>query len=274
MAIPIQTKEQLELFEYQQFEDKFKPKKTTDDCYTPENIYNAVLDWCCSRYGIDPETVVRPFWPGADFTRTEYPEGCTVIDNPPFSIMSKIITWYMQNGIRFFLFGNGLTAIQHVGKGCTAICTGNNITYAKGASIQTGFLTNLEPPEIVAMSCPELYQILDKINTVNQKVGKKQITKITMPNAVITAAKLNLFSIHNTEFTVKRSEALEIDKLDNYSKGIFGKGLLLSERAAAERAAAKRAAAERAAAERIELSDREKALQKMIGKKTKGDTRQ
>ena len=260
------TKEELELFEYQQFEDKFKPKKTTDDCYTPENIYEALKDWVCRRYGIDPETVIRPFFPKYDFTRIEYPEGCTVIDNPPFSIMSRIITWYMQNGIRFFLFGNGLTAIQHVRKGCTAICTGNNITYANGASIQTGFLTNLEPPEIVAMSCPELYKILDKINTANQKVGKKQITKLTMPDVVITAAKLNWFSIHNTEFTVKRSESLEIDKLDNYSKKIFGSGLLLSERAAAERAAAERAAAERAAATKIELSERERELQKMIGK--------
>ena len=29
---------------YQAFVDKFKPKKTTDDCYTPENIYKVVLD--------------------------------------------------------------------------------------------------------------------------------------------------------------------------------------------------------------------------------------
>ena len=31
--------------EYQKFVDKFKPKKTTDDCYTPANIYEAVLSW-------------------------------------------------------------------------------------------------------------------------------------------------------------------------------------------------------------------------------------
>ena len=43
-------------------------------------------------------------------------------------------------------------------------------------------------------------------------------------------------------------------------------GLLLSERAAAERAAAERAAAERAAAEHYELSDREKEIQKGLGK--------
>lgn len=30
--------------EYKKFVDKFKPKKTTDDCYTPELVYDAVRD--------------------------------------------------------------------------------------------------------------------------------------------------------------------------------------------------------------------------------------
>lgn len=30
---------------YEEFVDKFKPKKTTDDCYTPDAIYKAVKDW-------------------------------------------------------------------------------------------------------------------------------------------------------------------------------------------------------------------------------------
>ena len=30
---------------YKEFVDKFKPKKTTDDCYTPDVIYKAVKDW-------------------------------------------------------------------------------------------------------------------------------------------------------------------------------------------------------------------------------------
>lgn len=36
---------------YKKFVDKFKPKKTTDDCYTPENVYNAVRDWTVEEYG-------------------------------------------------------------------------------------------------------------------------------------------------------------------------------------------------------------------------------
>lgn len=30
--------------EYQDFVDKFKPKSATDDCFTPEPVYNAVRD--------------------------------------------------------------------------------------------------------------------------------------------------------------------------------------------------------------------------------------
>jgi hypothetical protein len=44
--------------EYKAFEAKFKPRKTTDDCYTPELVYNAVRDCVCSRYQIDPATIV------------------------------------------------------------------------------------------------------------------------------------------------------------------------------------------------------------------------
>lgn len=50
--------------EYKEYVEKFKPKKTTDDCYTPANVYEAVLGWVVKEYGIDPEKVVRPFWPG------------------------------------------------------------------------------------------------------------------------------------------------------------------------------------------------------------------
>lgn len=31
--------------EYEAFVEKFKPKLTTDDCYTPDNIYEAVASW-------------------------------------------------------------------------------------------------------------------------------------------------------------------------------------------------------------------------------------
>lgn len=45
---------------------KFKPKKTTDDCYTPPLIYEAVKAWACKEYNIDSNKIVRPFYPGRE----------------------------------------------------------------------------------------------------------------------------------------------------------------------------------------------------------------
>ena len=95
---------------YEEFVDKFKPKKTTDDCYTPPEVYDAVLAWVRAEYDIaDDVPIVRPFWPGADYERAAYPDGCVVVDNPPFSILAKIIRFYQAHGVRFFLFAPSLT---------------------------------------------------------------------------------------------------------------------------------------------------------------------
>lgn len=69
--------------DYEGFVKKFEPKKTTDDCYTPDAVYDAVLDWACKEYGIRKDGVVRPFWPGGDYENFDYPEDCVVVDNPP-----------------------------------------------------------------------------------------------------------------------------------------------------------------------------------------------
>lgn len=92
--------------DYADFTAKFEPKKTTDDCYTPAPVYDAVLGFCRSQGWVKEGTpVVRPFWPGADYTRLEYPDGCVVVDNPPFSIYAQVVRWYLRRGIKFFLFG-------------------------------------------------------------------------------------------------------------------------------------------------------------------------
>ena len=37
---------------YDMFVDKFVPKLTTDDCYTPEPVYNVVRDYVCRRLAL------------------------------------------------------------------------------------------------------------------------------------------------------------------------------------------------------------------------------
>lgn len=88
--------------EYNEFLDKFKPKKTTDDCYTPDIVYDAIADWVASEYKLKRDDFIRPFFPGGDYQKNKYPEGCVVVDNPPFSILAEIIRWYSDHGIRFF----------------------------------------------------------------------------------------------------------------------------------------------------------------------------
>ena len=256
--------------EYAAFVEKFKPKKTTDDCYTPENVYSVVRDWAVAHYGIAPDAeIVRPFWPGGDYEAFDYHDGCVVIDNPPFSILSKIVRFYDAHGVRFFLFGPILTLF-----GCARnprigfVAASCSITYKNGAVVRTGFVTNMG--EYVVETAPDLCRAVKAANDANVKAASRQLPKYDYPPEVLTAARASWLSIHGEDFRVRRGDAAFIRKLDAQGDTeIFGGGLLLSERAAAERAAAERAA-ERAAAERAvvwKLSPREREMQRLIGKK-------
>lgn len=250
--------------EYKEFTEKFKPKHTTDDCWTPNNIYEAVKAWTMKRYGL-PENVqvIRPFMPGGDYQAEEYPEGCVVIDNPPFSILSKIVDWYQAHGVKFFLFANGLTCGNVAWKrdGVTAVTAGITINFDNGAGVNVNFLTNMSP-DLLTESAPDLHDILEETNKQNEKKQKKKVTKLALPNEIVTAARMNYLAAHGIHWSVKRGDGVYTSKLDNYEKGVFGGGLLLNEETAAERAAA-----ERAAAVRVQLSEREKEVVRSLGKR-------
>lgn len=108
---------------YEEFVEKFKPKKTTDDCYTPDYIYDVIKDWAVKEYGIDESKIVRPFWPGGDYESFDYVEDCVVLGNPPFSIISKIAGFYEKRGIKYFLFAPGLM-LSASRQGAHYICAG------------------------------------------------------------------------------------------------------------------------------------------------------
>ncbi len=176
--------------EYKAFTDKFKPKHTTDDCFTPDNVYAIIRAWALNRYDLPEDVrIIRPFYPGGDYQREEYPEGCVVLDNPPFSIAAQIVDFYQARGIRFFLFANGLTCgnIAWLRKGLTAVCAGTTILYDNGASVQTNFITNMSP-DILAERAPDLHDALEAANKANQREQAKQVTKLHMPDHIVTAA--------------------------------------------------------------------------------------
>lgn len=255
---------------YEEFTNKFKPKLTTDDCYTPDNVYKAVADWCCKEYGFTADKIVRPFYPGGDFESYDYPEGCVVVDNPPFSILAKIIEFYSTYKIKYFLFAPSLTCLSNVRKAnYCAIITDTDITYANGAVVRTAFITNLEP-DLLVRTAPKLQEAVKAENDKNAKAGKAELPKYIYPDAVLTAAAVQRWAHQGIDYKLKKTDAVFISALDSQraqKKTIFGGGFLLSERAAAERAAAERAAAERTNAVVWKLSEREKEMQKLLEKK-------
>ena len=255
--------------EYQAFTDKFKPKLTTDDCYTPDDIYAAVLDFASRHYGFDPEQAVRPFWPGGDYQGFDYSPQCVVVDNPPFSILTEIQRFYQSRNIKFFLFAPGLSVITS-DVGVTAIVTNIKITYKNGASVPTAFRTNLSP-EIAVQTLPELDLAIQRIQAEAKTAN--QLPKYEYPANLVHIAPLKRIATGHIPYALPWREVRFVRSLDaqrKLDKAIFGGGFLVSDRAAAERAAAERAAADRAAAERaaaernpaivFELSTREREI--------------
>ncbi|CWO69623.1 Uncharacterised protein [Neisseria meningitidis] len=135
-----------EFEDYEGFVEKFKPKKTTDDCYTPPAVYAAVLEWVKEEIGIaDGLEVIRPFYPGGNYQSEDY-AGKVVIDNPPFSILAEIIDFYQAHSIPFFLFAPRMTCLSGRRAGMenlTAVFGCKDMTYENGAVVPTAFLTNM-----------------------------------------------------------------------------------------------------------------------------------
>lgn len=248
---------------YEQFVDKFKPKKTTDDCYTPAEVYEAVKDWALNKFGIPEDAkIIRPFWPGGDYRQVEYPKGCVVIDNPPFSILKEICNYYKERGIKYVLFRPALTSMQNYSKG---ICyVKESITYENGAKVPTAFTHNFSD---ALETAPELNAKLKEINSA----GKADLPKYTYPTEVITAFVMMTIAGGGVHYTVDNWERVgALDSQKPYKKRIYGNGALVS-KCKAEEARRKleeaKQKAEEAKTKPIEwkLSDRENAIVEKLG---------
>ena len=247
--------------EYQEFLKKFEAKKTTDDCYTPDNIYDAVRDWAVEKYEIGNAAIVRPFYPGGDYKSEKYPSGCVVIDNPPFSIISEICEWYVSKKIRFFLFAPTLTLLGIMRGAANYVACGCGVVYENGASVNTSFVTNMGDNKIVAAA--DLREILDGENKKNLKKLHRELPKYSYPDEVLTATMLCYMAAHGVSLEIGGRDAHFIRALDAQKasgKGLFGSGFLLSEKAAAEKADA-----EKVNTDIWELSEREWEIVRGLG---------
>lgn len=252
---------------YEELVEKFKPKKTTDDCYTPPAIYEAVKDWAVKEYDLEGKEIVRPFYPGGDFENYDYPTDCVVIDNPPFSILSKICKWYIEKNIKFFLFAPRLTLFSNALDVTYIIDGAPSIIYENGAKVSTSFITNLDTCRV--LSAIDLKQAIIK---AQEELKPKGLPSYKYPNHVITSSSLEALAKQDIEFRFEKDEVHFIRTLDmqrSFKKSIFGAGFLISEKKATELKGAKwtiiRGKIEKAEKIYWELSDREKEIIKNLG---------
>ena len=236
--------------DYESFVAKFKYNpKTTDDCYTPQDVWEAVRKYVGTITNLDGKEILRPFYPGGDYVNAEYPENGVVIDNPPFSMFTKICKFYTENEIQFFLFGPGMT-IFSICKYCTAVIVNSQVEFTNGAKVMLNFATNLLGDTMVTTAIQ-----LDKaLQECPSQKKKKKLPIYRYPNELLGASDFQIMANGDEDFAIKRGEAVVVSNLDNHPSkgGLFGAHLLVS-RAAAQRAAAQRTIV-------IELSKREQKL--------------
>lgn len=240
---------------YEEFVEKFKPKKTTDDCYTPPYIYDVVANWCAWKYGLKRENFVRPFFPGGDYENYPYKDNNIVVDNPPFSIISEICAFYKEHNIRFFLFAPTLTIMSI--RSTNKIVSNFSVIYENGANVSTSFVTNMG--NSVVSSAPTLYEQLNEAQKKHIQKGEKQLPVYRYPQNVITASMIGKLSRYGIDFAVRNDECCFIRALDEqkeHKKSIYGSGYLISDTKAAEVAGAAEAA-EAAETIKWQLSKRE-----------------
>jgi hypothetical protein len=187
----------------------------------------TVLDWVRKEYHITGE-IVRPFWPDLDYLKFDYPPGCVVVDNPPFSIVAKIVRAFSKNGIRFFLFAPYLTLFGLLfAARATVIITSSDVTYENGARVKTSFVTNLNDPDTIARTAPDLANAIRDAN----KRPEKAMAKLEFPPNLVNAARFSRDFCRNVDFEIRRDEC---ELVRNFGgRKIFGVGLVLSDTATA-----------------------------------------
>lgn len=216
---------------YEEFIEKFKDKHTTDDCYTPPIVYEAVKEWAINHYKWQGRQILRPFYKGGDYENFEYPNGAVVLDNPPFSIISQIAKFYEERGITYFLFAPSLT-IGSILAATSHICTGVRITYENGAEVNTSFICS---EGAAFMSAPSLYKAVNEANKKNREGFKKHQTLYRYPKNILKHNDFEKMSRLGVDFS---TDTCEIVKYLYTKEGkrvkVFGNGIAISPTTAEE----------------------------------------
>jgi hypothetical protein len=248
--------------DYDAFLDKFEDKKTTDDCYTPKEVMDIVIEYVNDKYSLKDKKILRPFFPGGDFESIDYTDDCIVIDNPPFSIITKICKYYLERRIKFFLFCPHLTCFS-ADIDCTHIIASADITYENGATIKTAFVSNLFG-DLKIIGDAELHKKFKEIQAQN----KAKRPKYEYPNHIITVSKVAYCIEKGVSLTVDKKDTKHYRGMDaqkKHGKSLFGSGFIVSDKVAVAVAAAAAAANKKDNVIAWELSAKEKEIIKSLG---------
>ena len=247
------SKNPIVFHDYESFIKKFTENpKTTDECWTPQDVWEAVRDFVDTIYPLKDKQILRPFYPGGDYKNAEYPENGVVIDNPPFSMFTSICKFYQERDIPFFLFGPGLTIFSVIKYGCSVVVVANQLTFSNGAKVRCNFATNLLGDN-VCLASPRLSRILEECPSQDEKVN---LACYNYPEELLSCSDLQTIASGNEEFAVRWNEATYCRNLDNHPKKccLFGNHLLVA-----------KAKAKAKAAIPIRLSEREERIVEGLG---------
>lgn len=255
---------------YEEFVKKFEPKRTTDDCYTPPAVYEAIKEWVLETYpDARDREIIRPFYPGGDYENADYPPGCIVLDNPPFSIMAHIRRFYMSRGVTYFLFAPTKTIFQG-NIGDNVVFNAGKVTYENGAEVPTSFATNLPGPRVTVSK-----ELGDRINSAQERPASPP--KFSYPDQVFTFSDFQSAARYGIDVNLTDSQVAYVTTLDEQKaagKKIYGAGLFVADEIARDLKARIRAAREQArstptaSSEGVhvwELSERERGIVAGLG---------
>ena len=221
--------------DYDAFLEKFDVKKTTDDCYTPKEVMELVINYVNEKYNLEGKKIIRPFFPGGDYESVEYTEDMVVIDNPPFSIITQICKYYIKNNVKFFLFAPHLTNFGS-DIDCTHIIASANIKYENGATIKTSFLSNLFG-DIKVLGDSKLCQNFKDIEEKN----KVNLPKYKYPDNIVTVSSVAYCVEKGVDVVFHKKELKHYRGMDaqkKHGKALFGSGFLGSNKVAQAQAQA------------------------------------
>ena len=220
------TSQQKHLFEdYDGFVEKFKPKKTTDDCYTPpDNPPFSILSKICEFY-LDR---------GISF----------FLFAPALTALSGAKTCMRTN---------------HVFADCDIEYHNGAVVHT---SFVTSFGDNVAETAPDLFRAVKRVQDERRANE-RQRLPKYSYPSHVLTAAML--GKYAKYGVRLEVKPGDCVLVSALDAQREAGKSVYGKGLLLSDEAAARHAAAERAAAEQASARIWELSDRERAIVESLG---------